>query len=146
MFHCKHYKSYTIYNKYIIFNNKNECCKRPEDCSRLKIGSIVSPLLLTAAAALKAAPAAVLANFERSNCGGNNPVGLELVGEALALNSAGDIFTPALANKREANSGSKALGIGSTGKSLVEIPRCCRDICECKELRDFATVPHNTQR
>ena len=44
----------------------------------------------------------------------------------------------------EANSASNGEGMGKTGKSLVEMPRCWRLMCECKELRDFATVPHNT--
>lgn len=43
-----------------------------------------------------------------------------------------------------ASSGSKRVGICNTGRSLVEMPRCCRDMCECSELRDLATVPHNT--
>lgn len=47
-----------------------------------------------------------------------------LVGDARALSSAGEILTPALASKRDASSGSNGLGIGSTGKSFVEIPRC----------------------
>lgn len=46
------------------------------------------------------------------------------VGEARARNSEGEIFTPALARRRDAKSGSKGLGIGKTGRSLVEIPRC----------------------
>lgn len=68
------------------------------------------------------------------------------VGEALARSSDGEIFTPALANSLEASSGSKGLGIGSTGRSLVEIPRCWRDMCECSEFLDLATVPQSTQR
>lgn len=43
-----------------------------------------------------------------------------------------------------ANSGSNGAGIGRTGKSFVLIPLCCRDMCECKEFRDLATVPHKT--
>lgn len=66
------------------------------------------------------------------------------VGDARALNSAAEIETPALAKSFEANSGSNGLGIGKTGKSLVEIPRCCLDMWEWSELRDLATVPHNT--
>ena len=46
----------------------------------------------------------------------------------------------------EANSASKGAGMGSTGRSFVEIPRCWRDMCEWSELRDFATVPHKTHR
>lgn len=68
------------------------------------------------------------------------------VGDARALSSAGLTLTPAFAKSLEANSGSKGLGIGSTGRSFVLIPRCCRDMCECRELRDFATVPQRTQR
>lgn len=68
------------------------------------------------------------------------------VGLARARNSAGLTLTPALANRRDASSGSNGLGIGSTGRSLVLIPRCCRDMCECKEFLDFATVPQRTQR
>lgn len=45
-----------------------------------------------------------------------------------------------------ANSGSKGAGIGNTGRSLVLIPLCCLDMCECSEFLDFATVPHNTHR
>lgn len=68
------------------------------------------------------------------------------VGLARARNSAGLTLTPALANRRDANSGSNGLGIGRTGRSLVLIPRCWRDMCECNEFLDLATVPHSTQR
>lgn len=95
------------------------------------------------------------------------PRGLPLVGEARAANSAGDTanensalnnsssvergtvhvpFTPALASRHDASTGSKGAGIGTTGKSLVLMPRCWRDMCECSELRDLATVPHSTHR
>lgn len=46
----------------------------------------------------------------------------------------------------EANSASKGEGIGKTGKSLVEIPRCCLLMWECRELRLLATVPQSTHR
>ena len=52
------------------------------------------------------------------------------VGEALALSSAAVMETPAFDKSFEASSGSKGLGIGNTGKSFVEMPRCCRDMCE----------------
>ena len=68
------------------------------------------------------------------------------VGLARARNSAGLTLTPAFARRREASSGSNGLGIGSTGRSLVLIPRCCRDMCECREFLDLATVPQSTQR
>lgn len=55
-------------------------------------------------------------------------------------------LTPALASRQEAKTGSKGAGIGTTGKSLVLIPRCWRDMCECRELRDLATVPQRTHR
>ena len=45
-----------------------------------------------------------------------------------------------------ASSGSKGAGMGRTGRSLVLMPLCWRLMCECSELRDLATVPHNTQR
>lgn len=70
----------------------------------------------------------------------------DAVGLARARSSAGLTLTPALANRRDANSGSNLLGIGITGRSFVLMPRCCRDMCECREFRDFATVPHRTQR
>lgn len=50
------------------------------------------------------------------------------VGEARALNSAAETETPAFAKSFEAKSGSKGLGIGNTGKSFVDIPRCCLDM------------------
>lgn len=68
------------------------------------------------------------------------------VGEARARSSAAEIETPAFAKSFDASSGSKGLGIGKTGKSLVEIPRCWRDMWECSELRDLATVPQRTHR
>lgn len=68
------------------------------------------------------------------------------VGDARALNSAAEIETPAFDKSFDASSGSNGLGIGNTGKSFVEIPRCCRDMCECNEFRDLATVPQRTQR
>jgi hypothetical protein len=46
------------------------------------------------------------------------------VGEALARNSAAEMETPAFDKSFEAKSGSNGLGIGKTGKSFVEIPRC----------------------
>jgi hypothetical protein len=51
-------------------------------------------------------------------------------------------LTPALASRQEAKTGSNGAGMGTTGRSLVLMPRCCRDMCECSELRDLATVPH----
>jgi len=71
---------------------------------------------------------------------------LGAVGDARAANSFGETLTPAFANSRDASSASKGAGIGTTGKSFVEMPRCCRDMCECKELRDLATVPQSTHR
>ena len=68
------------------------------------------------------------------------------VGLARARSSAALTLTPALARSREARSGSKGLGMGRTGRSLVLMPRCCRDMCECRELRDLATVPQRTHR
>ena len=53
---------------------------------------------------------------------------LGAVGEALAANSLGDTFTPALANSLDANWASKGAGIGTTGRSLVEMPLCCLDM------------------
>lgn len=53
-------------------------------------------------------------------------------------------FTPAFKSRLDASSGSKFEGIGCTGKSLVLIPRCWRDMCECNEFLDLATVPHST--
>lgn len=81
------------------------------------------------------------------------PRGFPLVGEARAANSAGDTasenstkmnhssaaagrvccyepFTPALASRQEARTGSKGAGMGTTGRSLVLMPRCWRDMCE----------------
>ena len=55
-------------------------------------------------------------------------------------------LTPALARRQEARTGSKGAGMGTTGRSLVLMPRCWRDMCECSELRDLATVPHSTHR
>ena len=55
-------------------------------------------------------------------------------------------FTPDLESSLEASSASKGAGIGTTGRSLVEMPLCCRDMCECSELRDLATVPQSTHR
>jgi len=48
------------------------------------------------------------------------------VGLARAASSLGETLTPALANNFEANSASKGAGMGKTGRSFVEIPRCCR--------------------
>lgn len=53
-------------------------------------------------------------------------------------------FLGSILTHRLARSGSNGAGIGSTGKSFVLIPRCCRDMCECSEFLDFATVPHST--
>lgn len=53
-------------------------------------------------------------------------------------------LTPAFKSKLDASSGSKFEGIGCTGKSLVLMPRCWRDMCECNEFLDLATVPHST--
>ena len=51
---------------------------------------------------------------------------------------------PAFLYSCEASSGSKGDGIGTTGRSFVLIPRCWRDICECNEFLDLATVPQST--
>ena len=53
-------------------------------------------------------------------------------------------FTPALLSSLLASSGSNGAGMGRTGRSLVLIPLCCRDMWECRLLRDLATVPHST--
>ncbi len=53
-------------------------------------------------------------------------------------------LTPALARSLDARSASNGVGMGMTGRSLVEIPLCWRDMCECKEFLDLATVPHRT--
>ena len=55
-------------------------------------------------------------------------------------------FTPDFASSLEASSASKGAGMGTTGRSLVEMPRCWRDMCECSEFLDLATVPQRTQR
>ena len=55
-------------------------------------------------------------------------------------------FTPDLASSLEASSASKGAGMGTTGRSFVEMPLCCRDMCECREFLDLATVPQRTQR
>ena len=55
-------------------------------------------------------------------------------------------FTPDLASSLEASSASKGAGMGTTGRSFVDIPLCCRDMCECREFLDLATVPQRTQR
>ena len=68
------------------------------------------------------------------------------VGEARAASSLGDTLTPAFARSLEASSASKGAGIGTTGRSLVEMPLCCLDMWEWSELRDLATVPQRTQR
>ena len=64
----------------------------------------------------------------------------------LCVNAKRKTFTPALLRSLLASSGSKGAGMGRTGRSLVLIPRCWRDMWEWSELRDLATVPHSTHR